>query len=195
MRRATPRSTRTDTPCPTRRASDLAEELGQSGSAARPARGEAERLIAAINNPRQAREKDLAGLADLEARLTTAEEAPEEEPDTSIREQFAQAARDARQAEMDARLALRTSEERARALHGRADGLLRAARQEREARAKARERHERLVREGKIGRAHVRTPVTNAHIVCRLLLEKQTRKHSRRENRSSTLDNQYHIHT
>src|SRR3546814_8417594 len=26
----------------------------------------------------------------------------------------------------------------------------------------------------KIGRAHVRTPVTHAHIVCRLLLEKQT---------------------
>src|SRR3546814_6187830 len=25
----------------------------------------------------------------------------------------------------------------------------------------------------KIGRAHVRTPVTNAHIVCRLLLEKK----------------------
>src|SRR3546814_938608 len=54
---------------------------------------------------------------------------------------------------MDARLALRTSEERARALHGRADGLLRAARQEREARAKARERHERLVREGKAAEA------------------------------------------
>src|SRR3546814_4111333 len=26
----------------------------------------------------------------------------------------------------------------------------------------------------KIGRAHVRTPVTNAHLVCRLLLEKKT---------------------
>src|SRR3546814_3657232 len=26
-----------------------------------------------------------------------------------------------------------------------------------------------------IGRAHVRTPVTNAHLVCRLLLEKKTR--------------------
>src|SRR3546814_1806631 len=26
---------------------------------------------------------------------------------------------------------------------------------------------------GKIGRAHVSTPVTNAHLVCRLLLEKQ----------------------
>jgi chromosome segregation protein len=37
---------------------------------------------------------------------------------------------------MDARLALRTAEERARALHGRADALLRAARPEREARAR-----------------------------------------------------------
>src|SRR3546814_9271150 len=27
-----------------------------------------------------------------------------------------------------------------------------------------------------IGRAHVRTPVTNAHLVCRLLLEKNTTK-------------------
>src|SRR3546814_3282810 len=29
---------------------------------------------------------------------------------------------------------------------------------------------------GKIGRAHVRTPVTNAHLVCRLLLEKKKKK-------------------
>src|SRR3546814_4370114 len=28
-----------------------------------------------------------------------------------------------------------------------------------------------------IGRAHVRTPVTNAHLVCRLLLEKKNTKH------------------
>src|SRR3546814_3187557 len=28
-------------------------------------------------------------------------------------------------------------------------------------------------RPGEIGRAHVRTPVTNAHLVCRLLLEKK----------------------
>src|SRR3546814_10240413 len=32
----------------------------------------------------------------------------------------------------------------------------------------------RVVRQ--IGRAHVRTPVTNAHLVCRLLLEKKKRK-------------------
>src|SRR3546814_2641520 len=30
--------------------------------------------------------------------------------------------------------------------------------------------------EGKIGRAHVCTPVTNAHLVCRLLLEKKKTK-------------------
>src|SRR3546814_9982154 len=29
-----------------------------------------------------------------------------------------------------------------------------------------------------IGRAHVCTPVTNAHLVCRLLLEKQKKKHN-----------------
>src|SRR3546814_2205339 len=29
----------------------------------------------------------------------------------------------------------------------------------------------------KIGRAHVRTPVTNAHLVCRLLLEKKHKQH------------------
>src|SRR3546814_8035044 len=31
---------------------------------------------------------------------------------------------------------------------------------------------------GKIGRAHVLTPVTNAHLVCRLLLEKKNRSSS-----------------
>src|SRR3546814_4216573 len=30
--------------------------------------------------------------------------------------------------------------------------------------------------DGEIGRAHVRTPVTNAHLVCRLLLEKKTKQ-------------------
>ena len=59
----------------------------------------------------------------------------------------------ARQAEMDARLAVRTSEERARALHGRADSLRRAAQAEREARARAAERRERLVREGRAAEA------------------------------------------
>jgi chromosome segregation protein len=54
---------------------------------------------------------------------------------------------------MEARLALRTSEERARALHGRADSLVRAAAAERELRARAVERRERLVREGRAAQA------------------------------------------
>ncbi len=131
----------------------VAEELGQHHSQARSARGEAERLATAIEKARQAREQDLAGLADLEARLASAEDAPDEEPDTSVRERLLEEARSSRQGETDARLALRTSEERARALHGRVDSLLRAARTEREARAKAAERRERLLREGRAAEA------------------------------------------
>ncbi len=131
----------------------VAEELGQYGSQARAARAEAERVTAAITRAEEARDQDLAGLAELEARLASADEATDEEPDTSERERLVDGARSSRQAEMDARLAVRTSEERARALHGRADSLRRAAQAEREARARAAERRERLIREGRAAEA------------------------------------------
>ena len=131
----------------------VAEELGQYGTQARNARAEAARLDQAIEAARVARDKDLEGLAELETRLTAAEESPEEEPDTSERERLSEASRTARAAEMEARLALRTTEERARAINGRADGLLRSARAEREARAKALARREQLLREGRVGEA------------------------------------------
>ena len=131
----------------------VAEELGQYGSQARAAKGESERLERAIVTASEAREADLAGLADLEARLAAAEVVTDEEPDTSEREKRADEAREARQGEMDARLALRTAEERARALNGRADSLLRTAQAERESRARAAERRERLIREGRAARA------------------------------------------
>ena len=51
---------------------------------------------------------------------------------------------------MDARLALRTMEERVRALAGRADALRRAAENERQSRAKALARRERLRREAAV---------------------------------------------
>jgi chromosome segregation protein len=133
----------------------VAEELAQHGSSARAAAGEADRLGAAIAAAEQARAEGIAGLADLEERLARAESAPEEEPDTTEREELAAAARDARQAEMEARLALRTAEERGRAIQGRADGLLRQARQEREARARAAERRERLRRQAAAAEAVV----------------------------------------
>ena len=131
----------------------VAEELGQYGSQARAAKGEADRLERAITTAREAREADLAGLVELEARLAAAQDVTDEEPDTADRERLAEAAREARQAEMDARLALRTAEERARALNGRADSLLRAAQAERESRARAAERRERLIREGAAAKA------------------------------------------
>ncbi len=131
----------------------VAEELGQHGSQARAAKGETERLERAIATAREAREADLAGLAELETRLAAAEDVTDEEPDTTEREKRAEEARESRQGEMDARLALRTAEERARALNGRADSLLRAAQAERESRARATERRERLVREGRAAEA------------------------------------------
>ncbi len=134
----------------------VAEELGHHGSQARAARAEADRIAEAVTAAQRAREQDLAGLAELESRLAAAQEAtdsPELEPDSVERERLAEAARVARQAEMEARLSLRTSEERARALHGRADSLVRAAEAEREARARAVERRERLIREGRAAHA------------------------------------------
>ncbi|MDH2416921.1 chromosome segregation protein SMC [Nocardioides sp. CER19] len=143
----------------------VAEELGQYGAQARAARGEAERLGRSIEQALESREQAVAGLAELEARLANAEDSGEEEPDTDDRDRLAEAAREARQAETDARLALRTSEERARAIHGRADGLLRAAAAEREARAKAAERRERLLREGRAAEA---VGVAVGHVLVRL---------------------------
>ncbi|WP_028658937.1 chromosome segregation protein SMC [Nocardioides insulae] len=126
----------------------VAEELAQYGASARASRGEAERLDEAIARAREAREEAVAGLAELESRLATAQEAPEEEPEDGVREELVEAARAARQREMEARLALRTAEERARALHGRAETLLRSARAERDARARAARRREQLRVEG-----------------------------------------------
>ncbi len=131
----------------------VAEELGQYGSQARNARAEAARLDEAIEAARAARDADLSGLAELESRLEAVQDAPEEEPDLTERDRLAEQSRAARSSEMDARLALRTTEERARALHGRADSLVAAARAEREARAAAIARREQLLHEGRVGEA------------------------------------------
>ena len=143
----------------------VAEELGQHGAQARAARAEADRLTASIAQAEAAREQAIAGLAELEERLARAEEAPVEEPDTAPREELAERARTARNAEMEARLSLRTAEERSRSMHGRADGLRRAAQQEREARAKAAARRERIAREARAAEA---VSVAVAHVLTRL---------------------------
>ncbi len=130
-----------------------AEQLGQLNASARSAREEADRLRRGITEAEQAREGHIAGLAELEARLAAAEEVSTEEPDPALRDRLADEARLARAAEMDARLALRTVEERARALAGRADSLRRAAEHERSARLRARARRERMLAEARVAEA------------------------------------------
>ncbi|MBP2477039.1 chromosome segregation protein [Crossiella equi] len=115
------------------------ERLARLGQAARSALAEAQRHETARAKVEQSREENLARLAELEERLLEVEDAQEgeDEPDTTARDEIAASLAEARQEEVEARLVQRTSEERARALLGRADSLRRAARAEREARERA----------------------------------------------------------
>jgi chromosome segregation protein len=122
--------------------SAVAEQLAQLGQAARSASAEAARLDAARTAAEQARDRDLAGLSDIEERLHLAEVQtgePEEEPAADERDSLQAEVAQARQAEMEARLAVRTGEERVRAVSGRAEQLLHAAEIERAARRRQQE--------------------------------------------------------
>ncbi|GIG28028.1 chromosome segregation protein SMC [Cellulomonas marina] len=123
----------------------VAEQLGQLGQTARAARAEAERLGGSLEAATRQLAEHGAELADLAARLAAAEEAPEVGERVLVegaarRDALARAATEARAAETEARLALRTGEERARSVAGRAAALERAAATERQARARAAER-------------------------------------------------------
>ena len=133
----------------------IAADLGSFGSQHRAAKGEADRLAAAIVAAEEARDADLSGLADLEGRLQQAESVPDEDPDTSLLDELSQIASSKRRAETEARLVLRTNEERTRALEGQATALFAAAEAEREARQKAAERRDRQRREAETARAVV----------------------------------------
>ncbi len=132
----------------------VAEQLGHFGSAARAAAGEAERLAASISSATAARDADQHTLDELSDRLVAAAEDPDDgEPSTAERDRLAGAAVLARQAEVEARLAVRTGEERARALAGRAESLEHAAVAERSARARSLERREARTRAAAVAAA------------------------------------------
>jgi chromosome segregation protein len=131
----------------------IAEQLGQLGSAARAAAAEADRMAGSIAQAQEAAERDRETLADLERRLAAAQESPDEEPSTEERDTLAAQATAARAAETDARLALRTTEERARAIAARAAQLEAAAAAERDARERAAVRRARREREAVIAAA------------------------------------------
>ncbi|MFC5216208.1 chromosome segregation protein SMC [Streptomyces coerulescens] len=137
-----------------REKSSVAQQLGRLAGQARGAAGEAERSVAAAARAQEALDKALMEVEELAERLAVAEEMPvEEEPDTSVRDRLAADGANARQTEMEARLQVRTHEERVKGLAGRADSLDRAARAERDARARAEQRRARLRHEAAVAEA------------------------------------------
>ncbi|MGR6972962.1 chromosome segregation protein SMC [Streptomyces cynarae] len=137
-----------------REKSQVAQQLGRLAGQARGAAGEAERSVAAAARAQEALDAALQEVEELAERLAVAEEMPvEEEPDTSVRDRLAADGANARQTEMEARLQVRTHEERVKGLAGRADSLDRAARAEREARARAEQRRSRLRHEAAVAEA------------------------------------------
>jgi chromosome segregation protein len=134
----------------------VARRLAELGAAANSARAEADRLAAARAKAESSREAALAGLAELEERLRLADATPiETEPSTVERDELAAAVPQARQHEMDVRLAVRTAEERVGALAGRADGLSRQAAAERAARERATARRAARQRQAAVAQAVV----------------------------------------
>ncbi|MFF2330466.1 MULTISPECIES: chromosome segregation protein SMC [unclassified Streptomyces] len=137
-----------------REKSGVAQQLGRLAGQARGAAGEAERTTAAAARAQEALERATEEAEELAERLLVAEETPvEEEPDTSVRDRLAADGANARQTEMEARLQVRTHEERVKGLAGRADSLDRGARAEREARARAEQRRARLRHEAAVASA------------------------------------------
>ena len=135
----------------------IAEQLGALQSVVRSATGEADRVAAAIAAANKAREDDQRNLAELEVRQAAAENdsIDEAQLNEEHRDQLANVVETTRQAEMNARLTVRTGEERVRALSSQAEQLEHSANLERTARARAIELRERRRREAQIAKAVV----------------------------------------
>ncbi|MFJ6466243.1 AAA family ATPase [Streptomyces sp. NPDC091387] len=140
-----------------REKSGVAQQLGRLAGQARGAAGEADRMAASAARAQEALERATQDAEELAERLLVAEEASQdgadEEPDTAVRDRLAADGANARQTEMEARLQVRTHEERVKALAGRADSLDRGARAEREARARVEQRRARLRHEAAVASA------------------------------------------
>jgi chromosome segregation protein len=158
-------------------AAEVSGRLGALAGAARAAQDEAGRLVAAIAAADRSAEKSRTQLADIEAKIAaesgqddSARPSPDatapmnggeavdhEEPGGRVRARSRQALADsaaaARSTEMDARLEVRTVEERLRAISGRADALASAAVAERQAISRAAERAKRRAAEARIAAA------------------------------------------
>lgn len=118
--------------------SAIYEQLGRLGQEARAAEEDWRRQLAQRGELEAGRVQTVAELTELENRLAAAQEGQTVVEDAPEDRQFMQAAaEEARAVEVEVRLAVRTAEERANAVRGRADSLRRAAAAEREARVRA----------------------------------------------------------
>ncbi|MCF6386828.1 chromosome segregation protein SMC [Mycobacterium sp. MBM] len=118
--------------------SSIYEQLGRLGQESRNADAEWQRLMKQRDELEAGRTAAVEELTELETRLHNAQQAPMfEVDDTDDRQEFTLAAETARATEVEARLAVRTAEERANAVRGRADSLRRSAAAERESRVRA----------------------------------------------------------
>ncbi|WP_205739676.1 chromosome segregation protein SMC [Georgenia sp. SYP-B2076] len=144
----------------------VAERLARLGSSLRGAHAEVERTRPAIERAETETTDHAAELAALTEWLAVAEREPAQAEDdlagaTQARDRATEVARAARTAETDARLAVRTAEERATALSGRAASLAAAARAEREARRRAAEKEARRAAQARVA-AEVREGAVRA---------------------------------
>jgi chromosome segregation protein len=139
-------------------AAEVSGRLGRLAGAARAAREEAGRLDGTIEAARLAAEQGLAKLARLRQDLAAAEDVAGEPAELAeeadwLREDLAERCAAARNAEMEARLEVRTAEERLRAISGRADSLSAAAVAERQSREQAAQRRARRAAQAAVARA------------------------------------------
>ncbi len=114
------------------------EQLGRLGQEARAGDEEWRSLLQQRQEIENGRAQTVEQLDELETRLRNAEQSQQVSAAEPVdRQQIAAAAETARAAEVEALLAVRTAEERANAVRGRADSLRRGAAAEREARLRA----------------------------------------------------------
>ena len=142
-------------------AAEISGRVGRLAGAARAAADEARRIEASIGAAQRGAEKDQVKLVQLKDELAEAEAAelgssdPEAENQLAdeAREELASRAAAARNAEMEARLEVRTVEERLRAIGGRADSLAATAEAERAARERAAVRRRQRTAQASVARA------------------------------------------
>jgi chromosome segregation protein len=131
-----------------------AERLARLGAAAQSAEDEVARLAKAAHAAQESLARDVRELDEMARRLEAAETEPiDEDVQSTRRDELSEHCAQLRSTEMEARLAVRTAEERVNAIAGRADALERGAQRERAERGRAAELWRRRHRQARVAKA------------------------------------------